>query len=263
MHRLSALLFAAASTLALAQFASAADLPMKAPAYKAPSAIVASPWTGFYIGAHVGGAWGSDISQNMNDTNGGGFDDPNFGGATKFSVIGGGLIGYNWQFAPSWVAGVEGDFSWTSLNNSNTNAPATAGGGAVPTTSLTMSNDVRWLASARGRLGYVWDRGLFYVTGGAAWENVAYSATLTALAPFVASTSFTKTNSGWVIGPGVEWLLTPNWTVRAEYLYYSFPGASATTFFLPAPCGGCTGPVNYSWSSGNVQTLRAAISYKF
>jgi outer membrane immunogenic protein len=126
-----------------------------------------------------------------------------------------------------------------------------------------MSNNVRWLASARGRVGYTWDRTLVYLTGGAAWMNVSYSATLAALAPFSASTSFTKTHAGWVLGPGVEWLLARNWTVRGEYLYYGFPSASATTFFAPAPCGGCSGPVNYNWSRGSVQELRAGLNYKF
>jgi outer membrane immunogenic protein len=176
-------LIAAAAAGVFASCAYAADLPTKAPTMAAPSALVTSQWTGFYVGVHGGAAWGSGITQSMNDTNGGGFDNPNFGGRQKLGAEGGVHLGYNWQVSPSWVVGLEADFSWTSLNNSDSRAPAFAGGGAVPATSISMSNNVRWLASARGRVGYTWDRTLVYLTGGAAWMNVSYSATLAALAP--------------------------------------------------------------------------------
>jgi outer membrane immunogenic protein len=256
-HKMKKLLVAGIALTVAMNSAQAADMPVKVPVAVAPI------WTGLYLGVHAGGAWGSNVSQAMVDANGGGFDDPNFGATTKFGALGGAQIGYNWQLSPSWVVGVEGDFSWTSLNNASFRAPAIAGGAPIPTTSVSMSNNVRWLASARGRVGYAVDKTLFYVTGGPAWMNVSYSSALNVAAPWVASTSFTKTHTGLVLGPGVEWLLNPNWAVRAEYLYYAFPSAGASTAFLPLPCHGCSGPVNFSWSKGNVQVVRLGLDYKF
>src|SRR5262249_18591129 len=87
-----------------ASVAQAADL---APVYKAPPQPVVAPamWTGFYIGAHVGGGWGTKE-----------WSEPFFGGKpsvnlASFNVNGplaGGQIGYNWQ--SGWVVfGVEAD----------------------------------------------------------------------------------------------------------------------------------------------------------
>lgn len=76
-----------------------------------------------------------------------------------------------------------------------------------------------------------------------------------------AAASFNTTKSGWVAGTGAEWAFTANWLVRAEYLYYGFGGASASALLLPAPCNGCALPVNFRWSSGDVQSARVGIAY--
>src|SRR5262245_15525921 len=107
MHRFSAALFAIFFAFVITQNASAADMPTKAaPLTPAPARPL---WTGFYVGGHIGGAW----SRN-GQSEGQGFDGP--APATPLlpfdtddsGVIGGGQIGYNWSFAPSWVAGIEG-----------------------------------------------------------------------------------------------------------------------------------------------------------
>jgi outer membrane immunogenic protein len=109
--------------------ASAADMPIKAPAYKAPPVAVYN-WTGFYIRGNVGGEWGR-------------FNDPFSAAAvTAFGIIGpaetiplssnnssftgGGQIGYRWQSSTNWVLGVEGDFNWVDLKNSQTLTAATS-----------------------------------------------------------------------------------------------------------------------------------------
>src|SRR5262249_14738728 len=155
--------------VALTQMAAAADMPVKAP--PAPVSIPVYSWTGFYVGGHIGGAWtGKDDS----------FANAFCGGTPVIpinlpfdtgdsSVIGGGQIGYNWQFASNWLIGVEGDFSWTKVDGSTTYSPlppGPTGAFAVSPSVMTMSRDVKWLASVRGRLGYAWDRWLVYGTGG-------------------------------------------------------------------------------------------------
>ena len=108
-----ALLAGVAAVAGLGYSASAADLRV-APA----PAPVLPIWTGFYVGAHAGAAWerGSDWT----------FQDPNGvintarinqAGNTALGGVGGFQAGYNWQFAPTWVAGFEADFSWTSLSD--------------------------------------------------------------------------------------------------------------------------------------------------
>jgi outer membrane immunogenic protein len=240
----------------------AADMALKAPP---PAPVPTSNWTGFYLGAHAGVAWWSS-NQGFTETPGiGGGDalDPiNFGHQQTARAIGGLQGGYNWQVSPMWVLGVEGDFSWTSLRNNATAVP-TFGGVLLPGNVVAMSESVNWLASARGKIGYVWGPTLLYATGGAAWENAHYTGNFTFLSGATENiVPFSTTNSGWVAGGGLEWMATSHLLARIEYLYYGFQSKAVS-----APCVNCVvgGPpvANYSWNNNNVQVVRAALSYKF
>ena len=162
--------------------AMAADM---APPDRGPLAALLN-WTGAYIGADIGGAW-SNIQSS-------------FGGGNASSVIGGVYAGYNWQLAPQWLIGIEGDANWADLT-----VPAGSG-------------DVNWLGSLRGRIG--WSptaTTMLYFTGGAAWGTVSI--------PGVDTLPATQTKTGWVVGGGLEWApWANNWLVRAEYLNYNFTG---------------------------------------
>jgi outer membrane immunogenic protein len=153
-------------------------------------------WTGVYLGANVGGAWST-------------IQDNGLGGANASSVMGGVSAGYNWQFTPFWVAGIEGDTSWADLT-----VPAGSG-------------DVNWVASVRARLGWVaTPTTLVYATGGVAWSTVSIQGVDTLPA--------NQTKNGWVAGGGVEWMpWDDHWSIRAEYLYYRF-----TSVLLGAGFGG-------------------------
>jgi opacity protein-like surface antigen len=94
-----------------------------------------------------------------------------YGSTRNLQAAGGFQAGYNWQFSPQWVAGIEGDFSFASINN---NGPSTVIPGA-PGNFVAMNESVQWLATARGKFGYVLGSTLWYVTGGAAWERANYS----------------------------------------------------------------------------------------
>jgi outer membrane immunogenic protein len=78
--------------------------------------------------------------------------------------------------------------------------------------------------------------------------------------------SFTNTRSGYAVGAGYEWMINPNWIARVEYLHYGF-GSGGNTFALPVSCGAvvtggsCGG--NIASSNNNIDTVRAALSYKF
>ena len=101
-----ALLISTSLGFGLQQTALAADMPVKAPVRKAPMVAPVYDWSGFYVGAHIGGAWSNSTLTNSNI---GTSWDP---GGTGF--IGGFQAGYNFQ-AGNFLFGVEGDFDWTTL----------------------------------------------------------------------------------------------------------------------------------------------------
>src|SRR5450631_3062585 len=142
------LLLGAAALFAFAAPAVAADIPArtysKAPVYTAPEAVY--NWTGFYIGGHLGGAFGGDNSLQ--------------GSGGRF--LGGVQGGFDYQFATNWVVGAEAQYSWLS-NNNNNNVIFPAG------TTITAKNDQ--LGSVTGRLGYTWGPALLYAKGGYAWRD--------------------------------------------------------------------------------------------
>jgi outer membrane immunogenic protein len=145
----------------------------------APAPAPLPSWTGLYIGVHAGAAWQNFSSGSINDPNGFNVSGPRTGGSS-LGGVGGLQAGYNWQFAPAWVAGVEGDISWTSLADQR-GGPAFGPNGllAGPNASVTLNANTQWLASARAKLGFTgwFNNTMLYVTGGGAWANIEYSAT--------------------------------------------------------------------------------------
>jgi outer membrane immunogenic protein len=275
------LLVGVAAVASLGYSASAADLAVPPPPPPPPS------WTGFYIGAHAGAAWQQRSFWSWTQPDG--FFDPldinRDSGGPALGAVGGFQAGYNWQFAPAWVAGIEGDISWASLSDQRTVGPLTRPGLlpilphiVFPNTSVSMTANTEWLSSVRGRLGFVgWWNTMFYATGGVAWANIEYSAKTVSppvfppnliLQGWDSSTSFNTTKTGWVVGGGAEWMATTNILLRAEYLYYNINNGdvSASAPYSPPPIAGAAtlaGPPNYSWSRYNVQVFRLAASYKF
>ncbi len=252
-----------AAILAFTGSSYAADLSVKAPPMVEP---VAPSWTGFYLGLHAGAALGQNPSQSWNQTPDiGGTDPINFAGNRQWAALGGLQAGYNWQFAPTWVIGAEGDFSLTHLDQNNFQVMTSGGVPNPPGNVVPMNETSQWLASARGKLGYTWGPTLLYATGGAAWERQDYNGFARYADGSHMPGMFKSTNDGWVAGGGVEWMASAHVLLRAEYLYYGIQ--TGQTDFVPcmtAP-GGCAGVggSTYSWGNSNIQVLRAALSYKF
>ena len=123
-------------------------MPVKAPAY------VPYNWTGFYVGVNGGGGFGHSTWSGA--TGSSGFN-------TSGGLIGG-TIGYNYQMGQT-VVGLEGDLDWSNIRGSTTALPCT--------TSCETRNS--WLGTARGRIGYAFDRFMPFVTGGAAFGDIKAS----------------------------------------------------------------------------------------
>jgi outer membrane immunogenic protein len=239
--------------------AQAADLgtPVyKAPVYKA-AVMPAFSWTGCYIGADIGGAWDRQHTSSNPNFN----QAPVSGDITRSSVIGGPYAGCNYQFAPQWVIGVEGDISWAKLSGT-ASAPNLLLGGAPTPGGISWGSSTDWVASARARLGYaVVPNALVYGTGGAAWTRTNYSGFDQVDNGDIATTSFTDTRTGWVAGAGVDWApWSNNWIFRVEYLHYQFGGASSTAAF-PPPFNAFS--TTFTFGDLKIDTVRAGLSYKF
>jgi outer membrane immunogenic protein len=212
-----------AGGLAAAPCAVAADLSL-APLYKAPPAPVPQTfnWTGFYLGANGGGGWGHSWWN---------------GQGTGVGLPGGqagGTLGYNYQVGKV-VFGAEGDIDWSRFTG-------TSGSTLCPGCSTSDS----WLSTARGRIGYSFDRVMPYVTGGLAVGDIA------AAAPGLPGA--TSTNAGWALGAGLEVALPGNWSAKAEYLRVDLGH-----FDCGANCG--VTPTDNVSLSENV--FRAGVNYHF
>lgn len=226
-HLLSAALLAALASPALAADLPSTKAPPPAPVYIPP----AFTWTGFYIGADIGGVW-SNLSDNDNWYYGNFTPGWYHNGRNNSGVFGGGHIGANYQIN-QFVIGVEGSFAGTSLSSNHYDYWS----------DTTWKNSTNWIASIDGRLGLTgwFDRTLIYAIGGAAWTNL--DSTLSAGTSWYGfnagygwanSVNWNKTLTGYDVGGGVEYAFNPNWTVRVEYRYYNF-GKSSSDYLYWAP----------------------------
>src|SRR6185437_1118036 len=228
-------LTAAMVAIGFASAANAADMPTKAPIYKAPPAVVAPyNWTGFYLGVNGGYGWGQTTGDILPAFFGGNYD---INGG-----LFGGQIGFNYQLPASpLVLGIEADWDWTDIKGSQT----------VTLLRLPVSDSVKVenLGTVRGRIGYAWDRFLVYGTGGWAW-----SSRVSAFCSSCIPTDDSHSLNGYTVGGGVEYGFTPNLSVKAEYLYAHL---EPVDFFQNA---GCT--VTCSLGA-NVNVVRLGLNWRF
>jgi outer membrane immunogenic protein len=215
-------------------------------------------WTGFYIGAHLGQAW------NQQQTGATYFDPPAFtrsvvNDTSANGFIGGGQIGYNWQTGMA-VFGIEADIS--GLSGGTRIVAQTFDIGGVDNT-FTSRNEIEWIGTIRGRGGVTIGQALIFGTAGFAYGSVSNLNTETSVAAGTSATAREQTTrTGYVIGGGIEYMFSPNWTARLEGLFVDL-GTKAVN-----PVGTCSAvgtaascvPVTFS----NETTIaRAAINFKF
>jgi outer membrane immunogenic protein len=229
--------------------AQAADLPPPAtgPAvYTPPAAYRAvANWGGFYVGGNIG----VGLARDRSTFSVGGVPFATTDTAV-FGAVGGGQVGYNWQFG-ALVTGAEADFDWSNPKGSISAQCATCG--AV--TNASLEHDIDWFGTARARIGYAADGWLAYATGGYAFGRVALRGTATG-AGVSASLTQNATPSGWTIGAGTELALGPNWSAKLEYLYVDLGTVNSTIVVPGAPS---------LTDSARVQmnVVRAGVNYRF
>jgi len=235
------ILLGGAALLAFIGAANAADLPVRpAPPPPMPAAV-AYDWSGFYLG----GYYGNTLNQSSATTPPPGTAGT-FGGTVNLNDggwTGGATAGANWQFAPSWLVGIEGDFGYLGgkrlFGEWNDSGIVTAG-----------TKD-SWYATARARFGYVTGPALIYVTGGGGWVH----ATDTFGNP-PGPTQSTVTTAGAAIGGGIEVKLSRNWTEKTEYLYID----GGTHTFASNSSGVPGTPTTFSH---NYQVIKTGLNYRF
>jgi len=271
----------------------AADLPTK----KAPPVAAPAPlWKGLYVGLNAGGIWGNNSSIDVSTYPTGTYanSNPVYWAAGNGSVssqsnnlagfIGGGQVGYNWQSAFAgfnFVAGVEADIqgiagtgggkrskTWLSLAGETDRTISNFG---------TASGSINYLGTVRGRLGWlVMPTLLVYGTGGLAYGDVNANFSRTQIESTTAgvnqwiaiqNASYANTQVGYSAGGGAEWMFMPNWSAKAEYLYYDLGNISTTGNSYLFKLAGSTNsqPFTSTAYTGRVNgnLVRAGVNYHF
>ena len=252
MRRLGLALLA--STL-LVGVAAAADMPVKAPVYKAPVVAPMHNWTGFYLGLNAGYSWGKQ--SNSLQTPAGAIVSGNSNNDKINGFIGGGQIGYNWQIN-QWVLGLEADFQGSGQKGNGSFAiPGSDPCLPIatcpdPATSMTYTDKLDWFGTVRGRVGWASDRWLPYLTGGWAYGHGSVSGTSTG--GVVSTFNGSKNYSGWTIGGGLEYAYNNNWSAKVEYLYIDFGNG---------PTVPVTAALNVVSGKLTDNILRVGVNYKF
>jgi outer membrane immunogenic protein len=192
----SLFVLAATAAMTVASGAFAADAVEEVPT--APVAVETAPvftWSGPYAGVHGGYSWGEGDASAGGVSLSDDFDGGRFGG----------FVGYNWQFANGFVAGVEGDVNYDWNENS-------IGGGFDAETGFS--------GSVRGRVGFAFDRALIYAAGGWTATNVSLDGPV----------SDDDTLHGWTIGGGLDYAFTDNVFGRVEYRYNDYSDGNLAGF---------------------------------
>lgn len=233
--------------------------------FKGPIAPAAWSWTGFYLGAHVGGGAGT---ANFADR----FGPSIFGDTVRTpGFLGGGQAGFNWQVPNSpWVLGVQADIS--GLVSEGTNTCFAYSGGAINTTCRVRPEATSTLT---GRVGYAVGpngRTLLYVKGGPALAETRVDMALNndfapfGVGPAISSNSSNLSLRGGTVGAGAEYALTPAWSLFAEYDYLGFRSANVADLgsVTVSPVGQTTGIVapGSSGVTQNIQEFKLGLNYK-
>lgn len=217
----------------------AADLPQRP--LPAPAPAVVMPymydWTGFYVGANGGygesrACWGNFAGFNVEGCN------------SKWGGLVGGQAGYRWQLG-QFVFGAELQGDWASLRASLPSVISPGG---------TDSSKVTSVGLFTGQLGYAANNVLFYLKGGGALANNYF------LVQNAGGTGLYNASSnklGATVGVGLQYGITPSWTVGFEYNHLMMGNAN-NSFSCNAGCAAIANTI-----SQNIDMVTISVNYKF
>ncbi len=266
------IVLASVSVVALTAAANAADMYGPAGGYK-DEFVPASIWTGFYAGVNGGYGWSAEnatLSGTASEApacststatacspivSGSGTN--TFGSDGEFA---GGQIGYNFQpVGGHYVFGVEADIQASGIKGSQQISTLLSAALA----DVYGTSELDWFGTVRGRVGYAFNRSLIYATGGVAFGGVKDSLTVGALNATVnnpVTWSSSATETGYVVGGGIEHYILPNWSIKAEYQYIDLGSDESPTVKAGATV---TGPVHGQAAQGSASaTLNAEHAYE-
>jgi high affinity Mn2+ porin len=178
----------------LASSAPAADMALKAPAFK-----TIYDWTGFYLGGHFGYGGGS-LGPGSNPIPEQGVFFPH----SLTGLIGGFQAGYNRQLSNRLVVGIEADASFGSPLDAPRLVPAP------------FNSTIDYVGTLRGRIGYAQGTWMPYLTGGFAWGHTHININDD---PTTIASRVGDYQTGWTAGAGVEFAVSGNWSAKLEYDY--------------------------------------------
>lgn len=213
--------------------------------------------------------------------------------------IGGGQIGYDWQVnygGYGFITGLEADIQGIAASGGNNTRSSFYPGPQNGTTfgpssisdsiwnNVSGSANLQYLGTVRGRIGYlITPTLLVYGTGGLAYGGVSVNLNqsqflnsiittggpvLTAGTAAFGNANYSNTQVGYTAGGGLEWMFLPNWSAKAEYLYYNLGNVSLTSVMTAVPVGINEDPAQI-WTSSTANTtisgniVRAGVNYHF
>jgi outer membrane immunogenic protein len=241
--RVASSVLVAGFALGLVSSSYAAELPLKAPA-----AASGYNWSGFYVGANVG--YGSTSADWTNQTDTTLFGDY-LGGTFSHNMsgkLGGVQLGYNFQNGP-WVYGLEATFDFADIE-----------GDRLSDNIFSAQDDlfktrIESMVVTSARLGYAWDKFLAYGKAGFAFGKVTASV-VDNVGPSTGSGSDSQWRSGYALGAGFDYGLSPNLSIGIAYDYIHLGSA---TYEL----GGGAGTYAWDVDVPSVNVVTARINYRF
>jgi opacity protein-like surface antigen len=198
--------------------------------------VQALPWQGFYAGFYAGGAWSSVEPANNVLILGGSGTVP-VGSLNSSGFLGGIQLGYNIQ-SSNFVYGIEADFGGI-----DTGVKGDFIDPSTPARVLLVKSSGGFYGDITGRGGIVLGNALIYAKGGFAF----FTGDIRVRDGFDGIAQDSGTFTGWTIGGGLEYLIQPNLTIKAEYQHFDFDNNNFSC------CRGIEGRIENALTSDTVK----------